>query len=165
VTEDLYEVLQVSPKAEPEVIQAAYRKLAAKYHPDVCTLPDAKQRMQALNAAFEVLSDPVKRVEYDRNHRPVPRMPDRTYGSPSDLSDLFRGYRYSPPDSEPRIVFPPTARQVDYARSLLNRLPVNEYWKYMDMVNNCGDKTTMSRYIDEMVKIVENERWYGRGRW
>jgi hypothetical protein len=64
---DLYEVLQVSPRAEPEVIQAAYRRLALKYHPDTNSqAPTALQRMTELNRAYEVLSDPSKRAAYDR---------------------------------------------------------------------------------------------------
>ncbi|MFC1966572.1 J domain-containing protein [Chloroflexota bacterium] len=62
---DYYIILQVDPRAEPEVIQAAYRRLAAKHHPDVDPSPGAIERMKSLNAAYEVLSDPVKRREHD----------------------------------------------------------------------------------------------------
>lgn len=60
-----YEVLQVSPNAEPTVIKAAYRRLAQSYHPDMTKDPAASQRMADINEAYEVLSDPVKRSEYD----------------------------------------------------------------------------------------------------
>jgi len=62
---DYYTILQVDPRAEPEVIQAAYRRLAAKHHPDVDPSPEAMERMKLLNAAYEVLSDSVKRREHD----------------------------------------------------------------------------------------------------
>lgn len=62
---DYYIILQVDPRAEPEVIQAAYRRLAAKHHPDVDPSPEAMERMKLLNAACEVLPDPVKRREHD----------------------------------------------------------------------------------------------------
>jgi len=62
---DYYTILQVDPHAEPEVIQAAYRRLAVKHHPDVDPSPEAMERMKLLNAAYEVLSDPVKRREHD----------------------------------------------------------------------------------------------------
>lgn len=64
---DYYEILQVAPDAEPEIISAAYRKLAQKYHPDR-TL-DNGDRMRLLNEAYEVLSNPDKRRKYDC-HRP-----------------------------------------------------------------------------------------------
>lgn len=66
---DLYKILQVDPEAEADIIAVAYRRLAAKYHPDVNPSPDAEQRMRALNAAYEILSDPVKRAEYDQARR------------------------------------------------------------------------------------------------
>ncbi len=62
---NLYEVLQVSPKAGQEVIQAAYRALARAYHPDVNPSPDAARQMRQLNAAYGVLSDPERRARYD----------------------------------------------------------------------------------------------------
>src|SRR5207244_4920433 len=63
---DHYEVLQVSPNAEPGVILAAYRRLAQTYHPDVNPDPRAPERMRRMNRALEILSDPEKRAEYDR---------------------------------------------------------------------------------------------------
>jgi len=59
---DYYEVLQVSPRAEPEVVRAAYRSLARKYHPDH---GGVSERMIALNDAWDVLGDPVRRAAYD----------------------------------------------------------------------------------------------------
>jgi preprotein translocase subunit Sec63 len=64
---DYYAILQVDPRAEAEVIQAAYRRLAAKYHPDVAASPEATEKMKLLNAAYEVLSHPEKRKAYDRS--------------------------------------------------------------------------------------------------
>ena len=64
---DYYAILQVHPSATREVIDAAYRKLAAKYHPDVSTSPDADDKMKQLNEAYEVLTDPAKRVAYDKS--------------------------------------------------------------------------------------------------
>ncbi len=63
---DLYAVLQVDPKAQAEVIEVAYRRLARIYHPDVNKAPDAEAVMKRLNRAYEVLSDPKKRAKYDR---------------------------------------------------------------------------------------------------
>jgi len=61
----LYEILQVDPRAEPEVLEAAFRRLARKYHPDVSDTDDAAERMKELNAAYEVLGDPARRAAYD----------------------------------------------------------------------------------------------------
>jgi curved DNA-binding protein CbpA len=63
---DPYKTLQVDPEAEDEVIAAAYRRLARKYHPDVAAEPEAAARMAALNAAWEQIGDPVRRAAFDR---------------------------------------------------------------------------------------------------
>ncbi len=62
---DYYAILQVDPRAETDIITAAYKKLAAKYHPDVDHSPKAVERMKMLNAAYEVLSNPEKRKAYN----------------------------------------------------------------------------------------------------
>ena len=63
-----YDTLKVSRDAPIEVIQAAYRSLARKYHPDRHggSSPEREAQMKAINAAYEVLSDSTKRAEYDR---------------------------------------------------------------------------------------------------
>ncbi len=63
---DLYEVLQVHPSAHPDVVSAAYRRLAQLYHPDKSPSPEAHDRMKTLNLAWAVLKDPDKRAAYDR---------------------------------------------------------------------------------------------------
>jgi curved DNA-binding protein CbpA len=83
---NLYEVLQVSVKASPDVLQAAYRVLARTYHPDLNATPEAARMMRQLNAAYTVLSDPARRAKYDaqrahvwraraQEHRPVQPTP------------------------------------------------------------------------------------------
>ncbi len=69
---DYYRILQVDPAAEPEVIEAAYRRLCRKYHPDLNPSPEAERRMREINAAYAVLRDPVQRAAYDarRTRRP-----------------------------------------------------------------------------------------------
>ena len=55
---DLYEVLQVHTAAEPEVIEAAYRRLARMYHPDLNPDPEAAVYMREINLPYETLRDP-----------------------------------------------------------------------------------------------------------
>ena len=64
-----YEILQVSPNAEPSVIIAAYRRLAQTYHPDKAKSPMVSARMADINEAYEVLSDPYRRAAYDRTFK------------------------------------------------------------------------------------------------
>lgn len=62
----LYDVLQVRHDAEPEVIRAAYQGLAKKYHPDRTGDERTTDRMREINLAYEVLSDPIRRLSYDK---------------------------------------------------------------------------------------------------
>lgn len=62
-----YDNLKVARDAPPEVIRAAYRTLTKKYHPDHNPdNPDAMRIIQVINAAYDVLSNPAKRVEHDK---------------------------------------------------------------------------------------------------
>jgi len=62
---DYYKILGVEPTADDKAIKAAYRKLARKYHPDVSKERDAEDKFKEANEAYEALSSPEKRAEYD----------------------------------------------------------------------------------------------------
>ena len=62
-----YEILEVSPKASAEVIRAAYKSLMQRHHPDKSPMDAAMaERAAQIVQAYELLSDPVRRAEYDR---------------------------------------------------------------------------------------------------
>jgi curved DNA-binding protein len=61
-----YKILGVKKDATEIDIKKAFRKLARKYHPDVSKEADAEKRMQEVNEANDVLSDPQKRIAYDK---------------------------------------------------------------------------------------------------
>jgi curved DNA-binding protein CbpA len=65
---DPYAILQVSQDADQDVLQAAYRALARRLHPDHSDDPTASAQMAQLNAAWETLGDPERRAAYDRTH-------------------------------------------------------------------------------------------------
>ncbi len=82
--DDLYRILQVDPDAEPEVIEAAYRALARKLHPDRNARATAQSEMARLNRAHEILSDPPRRALYDQDRlRLVARSAHAPYGEGS----------------------------------------------------------------------------------
>lgn len=63
---DYYAVLGVPRGASEEEIKKAYRKLAFQYHPDLNSDPSASEHFKEINQAYEVLSDPEKRGNYER---------------------------------------------------------------------------------------------------
>ncbi|NJP06999.1 MAG: J domain-containing protein [Chloroflexaceae bacterium] len=63
---DYYAQLAIHPDADEQTIKQAYRKLVRQYHPDVA--PDNRgmfKRFQSINEAYQVLSDPRRRQQYD----------------------------------------------------------------------------------------------------
>jgi molecular chaperone DnaJ len=69
---DYYQILGVLQTANESEIAAAYRLLAYQHHPDAGgTDPESLAKLKQVNEAYEVLSDAVKRREYDRQHGPA----------------------------------------------------------------------------------------------
>lgn len=91
---DYYEILNVPRDASLEDIKAAYRRLAREYHPDVRKDdPRAEERFKEINEAYQVLSDPERRAEYDRaTRRAAPAPGPVDFASPFDqLFEAFFG--------------------------------------------------------------------------
>ena len=65
---DYYEFLQISPNAEPNTVSRVYRFLAARFHPDIPETGDA-EKFVLLKQAYDVLSDPERRAEYDATYK------------------------------------------------------------------------------------------------
>jgi curved DNA-binding protein CbpA len=71
---DYYELLQISPNAEPETVHRVFKMLAQRYHPDNPETGDT-ERFVLLNQAFDTLSNPALRSSYDslyQEHRAKP---------------------------------------------------------------------------------------------
>jgi curved DNA-binding protein len=66
MSKSLYETLGVSENASADEIKKSYRKLARKYHPDINKDESAVEKFKEINAAYEVLSDPNKKAQYDQ---------------------------------------------------------------------------------------------------
>ncbi len=104
---DYYEILGLKKDASQEEIKRAFRRLARKYHPDLNPGDKtSEQRFKEINEAYEVLSDPKKRADYDQYGK-TPFEPGQGFGGfkPFDFgfdsgrnaegifSDLFGGFR------------------------------------------------------------------------
>lgn len=93
MAKDLYEILGVSKDASDSEIKKAFRRRARELHPDVNKAADAEDQFKELNEAYDVLSDPNKRAQYDR-FGTIPGAAGGGYGGGSgyvDFDDLFGG--------------------------------------------------------------------------
>uniref|UniRef100_A0A6C0JZX2 J domain-containing protein n=1 Tax=viral metagenome TaxID=1070528 RepID=A0A6C0JZX2_9ZZZZ len=83
-----YDILEVPKTASESEIKKAYRTLSLKYHPDRNKTPDANAISSKINEAYETLSDPEKRRQYDLGGNGFPFKMGPGAGGPDDLGDL-----------------------------------------------------------------------------
>ena len=84
---DYYEFLQISRNADPDTIHRVYRFLAARFHPDNPETGDADKFMR-LQQAWDVLSDPKRRAEYDASFKDEPAQPAPLSKSVDFMDDI-----------------------------------------------------------------------------
>jgi len=139
---DLYKLLQIDPDAEPEVVRAAYRALALKYHPDVST--GSQERMAAINHAWGILRDAAARAAYDSSRVVLARQP---LASQQEVS-------YEMPDPMPAT--PPgkaSGSRLDFGRYAgwsLGQVAAKDP-EYLQWLTRTPIGRAFSREIDEML--------------
>lgn len=105
---DPYEILQVSRNADQTVIEAAYKSLAKKYHPDSSSGHSSLEQMKRLNWAYETLKNPAERAQYDQGvspqapPKPKPQPPKPSPPKPkpkpsSPRPQAYKSTRKAPP--------------------------------------------------------------------
>jgi curved DNA-binding protein CbpA len=103
---DVYEVLEVHPRAHQQVIQAAYRVLAAIYHPDRDPSASATRRMSDLNTAYDKVRTHERRELYDRAQKL----------GPSTTEPIIPAWRAEQPPSPPANIRDAAGRPLDFGR-------------------------------------------------
>ena len=94
---DLYRLLGIAPDASPDEIKKAYRRKAREMHPDLDPgNPWAEEEFKQLSAAYQLLSDPTRRGQYDRGeldadgHKKTARKPKDTGTGKRGFEGFFR---------------------------------------------------------------------------
>ena len=92
-TGDYYEILGVKRDASPDDLKKAFRHLARKYHPDLNKgSKEAEEKFKEVNEAYQVLSDPQKKAQYDQVGHAEFRPGDAASYKPPSYDDLFRDF-------------------------------------------------------------------------
>ena len=162
---DYYEILQVHPRAEAEVILAAYRKLAQIYHPDkVGSTPFASTRMADINEAKEVLTDQHRRGRYDEVYWSINQTTDPTHErawgeAASDWSD--GGQQWPRAESEPSSSespsWEPEAGGTSYEEDQSLRSRIFSFSSFMTVLSNLVAR--LSPNPDESQRITPWPSW------
>ncbi|MDD1683196.1 MAG: molecular chaperone DnaJ [Methanoregula sp.] len=93
VTRDYYEILGVKRDASADDLKKAFRHLARKYHPDLNKgSKEAEEKFKEINEAYQVLSDPQKKAQYDLGGHVEFGPGDASGYRPPSYEDLFRDY-------------------------------------------------------------------------
>jgi molecular chaperone DnaJ len=91
VSDNYYETLGVSPDASADEIKKAYRRLARQFHPDANPgNEEAERRFKELAQAYEILSDPERRAQYDRFGAAGPG--GQGFGGADAFGDIFEAF-------------------------------------------------------------------------
>lgn len=95
-----YKILEVSESASKEVILSAYKALAKKYHPDLCSeseKPAMEEKMKDVNAAKDILTNSEKRKSYDLKLKADEEQSSKVNEQPKYEEN---NYTYRPPEPE-----------------------------------------------------------------
>ncbi len=136
-----YDVLGVDRQAPATQIKSHYRRLAKRYHPDLNPdNPQAAQRFREIHNAYEVLSDPDKRRNYDQTLTPSAGY---AYTGPTRTRRRYDG-RYRQPPRYNRPVSRPYQPRSDYSRYTLD-LTLQELFKGVRRALVVGQTFTCGR--------------------
>jgi putative DNA primase/helicase len=162
---DFYVVLGVRASASTDDIKAAYRRLARELHPDVNSDPDAAKRFRDIKEAYDTLSNPAKRKQYDAN---------LAAARAANSGDGGAGFTGPPPPSDPPHFkradeYPPPTSPFDVAQKLYKDHALGDrmthLWSHRG--NWMAWKTTCWVEIDEAelkqaLYSVLSTKWYWR---
>ena len=115
--ENLYSILELdNHEVTQEEIKKAYRKLSMRWHPDRNKSPEATEKFKEISTAYAVLSDPVKRGEYDRKKDGF----DMSAFNIPDIFKVFMGGQGGPSGMMGGFGFPPNVVGINLSEMNMN---------------------------------------------
>ena len=174
-----YEILEVDKKASSEIIKKSYSTLAKKYHPDLQPedmKQDAEEKFKLINEAYEVLSDPEKRKNYDASlsENIISKEEyDSIYMENLKLRDIINEMQkeYSQnnssyPRQEESTNFSEDSQsnqQQNYTNPFINNSQQNYYNEYMNNIEEARRQAYHDAYIQDLknrgYKIKYQKTW------
>lgn len=140
---DYYKILGLDKSASQDDIKKAYRKLAREHHPDICKDEGAEERFKEVAVAYEVLSDPQKKQQYDtfgttgRSNQGFNDMGDFGFGDVNDIFDMFFGGRRT------------TSRAKKQSRAKHGEnITIDLRLDFEEAVLGCKKKISLKRYVE-----------------
>lgn len=136
---DYYDILGVAKDADEKTIKKEYRKLALKYHPDKnAGDADAEDRFKEISQAYEVLSDPQKKAQYDNRRDPFAQFnTSQAHGNPfmDDFMNMFReNAAFFEQGADIVVTFPISLEDVlngtTFNRTVARKLPSGQVQSY-----------------------------------
>lgn len=139
-----YEILGVTPDSEAGEIKSAYRRLARKFHPDINKAPDSVRKFKDILEAYEVLSDEIKRKQYN--------MVNGFYKT-SKSSDKTE-YKTNPQYRSNNSYTKETHHNEEKTSPNANEIYRKKFFK--ESINSILDEITHSHYSQKKKKTVKN---------
>ena len=106
MSSNYYQILGVDENASEIDIKRAYRRLAREFHPDVTQTPEAENTFKEINRAYDILSDPLKRADFDSTLHPTAE----TYQKESPAPGTEEAYAWQPPTQPTETAGSPASR-------------------------------------------------------
>jgi DnaJ-class molecular chaperone len=141
---DPYDILHVAKDASFDDIKTAYRKLAMECHPDTSDKPDSdSEKIRDINGAYEILSDPIKRKQYDETGYVTPEIDPIESAAVGIFMDIIH-----------KMIF---LSSQDIASSLIKLKSFNEDRYKMSLQENDNKRKKVEIFRDGLIQRSAND--------
>lgn len=156
---DYYKILGLKFPASVKEVTKVYRDIAKKYHPDVCKDPSKEKYFKTITEAYNVLSKPKSKQEYDRNYFSTQRIFNNPFMNINDIQfEIFDTFQPKAKRNKKKTPPPPPPRKKEPPKENLD-IPIIPEFTLYEIINEESRKIPFHRIInkdDERVKRKVN---------